>query len=76
MGVMGAVGHQIFSIAHRLAPASTLAPFVYVQIIYMTAASWVVFAEPPDQWIFLGAPIVIGSGLYIWLRERKLQAGA
>jgi len=76
MGGMGAVGHQIFSIAHRLAPASTLAPFVYIQIIYMTAASWLVFGEPPDRWIFLGAPIVIGSGLYIWLRERQLQAGA
>ena len=74
MGAMGAVGHQIYTIAHRLAPASTLAPFVYVQIIYMSAASWVVFGEPPDQWIFLGAPIVIGSGLYIWLRERQLQA--
>ena len=32
-GVMAAVGHQIFSIAHRMAPASTLAPFVYFQII-------------------------------------------
>ena len=74
MGAMGAVGHQIYSIAHRLAPASTLAPFVYVQIIYMTTASWAVFGEPPDQWIFLGAPVVIGSGLYIWLRERQLQA--
>lgn len=74
MGVMAAVGHQIFSIAHRMAPASTLAPFVYSQIFYMTAASWIVFADPPDQWIFLGAPVVMGSGFYIWMRERQLRA--
>ena len=38
----------------------------------MTASSWVIFQQPPDVWIFVGAPIVIGSGLYIWLRERQL----
>jgi drug/metabolite transporter (DMT)-like permease len=38
----------------------------------MTASSWLIFAQPPDGWIFVGAPIVIGSGFYIWLRERQL----
>ena len=36
----------------------------------MTASSWLIFNQPPDVWIFVGAPIVIASGLYIWLRER------
>ena len=49
-----------------------LAPFGYLQIIFMTASSWLVFNQPPTVWIFVGAPIVIGSGLYIWLRERQL----
>ena len=31
-----------------------------------------VFNQPPDEWTFVGAPIVIASGLYIWLRERQL----
>ncbi|MGH6924916.1 MAG: DMT family transporter [Propylenella sp.] len=74
IGVSGALGHQIYTIAHRFAPASTLAPFIYTQIIYLSAASWLVFGEPPDIWILLGAPIVVGSGLYIWLRERQLAA--
>ena len=76
MGAMGALGHQIYSIAHRLAPASTLAPFTYVQIIYMTAASWIVFSQPPDRWIVLGSLVVIGSGLYMWHREWQLQLQA
>lgn len=74
VGISGAVGHQIFATAHRLAPASTLAPFIYSQIIYLTLSSWLVFGEPPDMWIFAGVPLVIGSGLYIWLRERQLTA--
>lgn len=72
MGVFGALGHLLLTVAHRLAQASVLAPFVYPQIIYMSLASWLIFGQPPDIWIFVGAPIVIGSGLYIWLRERQI----
>jgi len=72
IGVAGFAGHQLSTIALRFAPATVLAPFAYFQIIYMTLSSWLVFAQPPDAWIFLGAPVVIGSGLYIWLRERRL----
>ena len=74
IGVFGWGGHQLLTIAHRYAPASTLAPFSYVQIVYMTASSWVIFAQPPDRWVIVGAAVVAGSGLYIWLRERALVA--
>lgn len=72
IGVAALVGHQLITVAHRFAPASVLAPFNYVLIVYLTASSWLVFNQPPDIWIFVGAPIVIASGLYIWLRERQL----
>ena len=39
----------------------------------MTLSSWLVFNQPPSIWIYVGAPIVIASGLYIWLRERQLS---
>lgn len=72
MGVFGALGHLLVSLAHRLAEASILAPFVYPQILYMTASSYFVFGQAPDVWVFIGAPIVIGSGLYVWIRESRL----
>ena len=72
VGIAGLAGHFIYTIAHRFAPASVLAPFAYTQIIYMTLSSWLIFSDPPDVWLFVGAPIVIASGLYIWLRERQL----
>ncbi len=73
IGAAATAGHQVLIIAHRFAPASTLAPFNYSLIVYMTISSWFVFGQPPDEWIFVGAPIVIASGAYIWWRERQLQ---
>jgi drug/metabolite transporter (DMT)-like permease len=72
IGVAALIGHLFITTAHRYAPASVLAPFGYLQIIFMTASSWLIFNQPPTMWLFIGAPIVIGSGLYIWLRERQL----
>ncbi|MEO8757345.1 MAG: DMT family transporter [Devosia sp.] len=73
IGTAALVGHQFLTTAHRFAPASVLAPFGYLQIIFMVTSSWLIFNQPPDVWIFIGAPIVIGSGLYIWVRERQLS---
>ena len=75
IGVLGWGGHQLATIAHRFAPASTLAPFNYVQIVYMTASSWLIFAQPPDRWVIVGAGVVAASGLYIWVRESALARG-
>ena len=72
VGLFGFAGHQLFTVASGFAPASVLAPFSYLQILFMAAASWLIFNQPPDIWLYVGAPIVIGSGLYIWLRERAL----
>ena len=73
IGGFGWAGHQITVIAHRMAPATTLAPFVYLQLIFMTAAGWIVFGTVPDVWVFVGAAIVVASGLFIWVRERRLE---
>lgn len=72
VGLAGYLGHQLSTVAHRFAPASVLAPFAYLQIIFMTASSWLIFNQPPEIWLYIGAPIVVASGLYIWLRERKM----
>ena len=72
VGLSAMIGHQISIIGHRYAPASVLAPFAYSQIIWMTLSSWLIFSQPPTMWLFIGGPVVIGSGLYIWMRELKL----
>jgi drug/metabolite transporter (DMT)-like permease len=72
-GIGGMLAHQLNGVAHRFAPPSVLAPFSYSELILLAFASWLVFREPPDLWFYLGAPIIIGSGIYIWMREMKLR---
>ncbi|MEM7544086.1 MAG: DMT family transporter [Pseudomonadota bacterium] len=70
IGFFGWLGHQLFTLAHRYADASTLAPLTYIHIVYMTAASWLIFHQPPVLWTIIGACVIIFSGLYVWMRER------
>lgn len=69
-GFYGAAGHYLFIVAHRLAPASRIVPFIYVTLITHSAGGWLVFGQVPDAWTLGGALIVIGSGLYLFHRER------
>ena len=70
MGSCGLVTHLIISHALRLAPASLLAPFIYLNIIWITIFGIVIFGDWPDQWTVLGSTIIIASGIYVWWRER------
>lgn len=70
MGFWGGLGHYIFILAYRHAPASTLAPFIYLGLITHTAGGYLVFGQVPDAWTLAGASIVIASGVYLLHRER------
>jgi drug/metabolite transporter (DMT)-like permease len=71
-GLSGGVGHHMVIEAHRLAPAPTLAPFLYTQIVWMTLIGFLVFGDLPDRWTIAGAAVVVASGLYLLYRERRL----
>jgi drug/metabolite transporter (DMT)-like permease len=70
MGVLGGLGHYLLALAHRYAPSSVIAPFLYQQVIYMALFGYLVFGDVPSGWVWLGAAIVISSGLYLFTRER------
>jgi drug/metabolite transporter (DMT)-like permease len=70
IGFAGGLGHYLLAIAHRYAPASVLAPFLYQQIIWMMALGYLVFGDVPDKAVVIGAAIVIASGGYLLYRER------
>ncbi len=73
MGVFGGAGHYLLAMAHRYAPASTLAPFLYQQILYMALFGYLVFGSVPDAAVRVGAAIVIASGLYLFTHERRAR---
>jgi drug/metabolite transporter (DMT)-like permease len=72
-GFYGAFGHWLLVLAHARAPAAILAPFIYSQIIWMLALGYLLFGDWPDSWTFVGAGIVVASGLYLLSRERMKQ---
>jgi drug/metabolite transporter (DMT)-like permease len=69
-GALGAFGHWLLVLAHARTPAAILSPFIYSQIIWMLALGYILFGDWPDAWTFVGAGIVIASGLYLLYRER------
>jgi drug/metabolite transporter (DMT)-like permease len=71
-GALGSTGHFCLIAGHRVAPASVLAPFVYTQLIWVIIFGYFVFDSLPTSWTIAGAAMVIGSGLYLLYRERKL----
>lgn len=76
IAVIATSSHVLIIIAFSMAPASILAPFQYIEIITMTIAGYLVFGDFPSPMKWLGIAIIVGSGLYIFLRERKLEAVA
>jgi drug/metabolite transporter (DMT)-like permease len=76
LGFWGGLGHWLLILAHRSAPAPVLAPFIYLGLIWMSAAGFLVFGDVPTWWTLSGATVVILSGLYLLARERKVQGGA
>jgi len=71
LGVFGGLGHYLLALAHRYAPSSVIAPFVYQQVLYMALFGYIVFGDVPGAAVWTGAAIVIGSGLYLFARERR-----
>ncbi len=70
IGVFASGGHILATAAHRYALASTLSPVLYTQLLLATLAGLVIFGQPPTIWTLVGGAVIIGSGIYIWNRER------
>jgi len=75
-GALGGFGHWMLILAHRLAPAPILAPFLYIQLLPMILLGYLVFGDFPDSWTLTGAGVVLSSGLYLLYRERRVKATA
>jgi drug/metabolite transporter (DMT)-like permease len=56
----------------KLAPASTVVPYQYSMIVWAVMFGYIVFGDVPQLTTALGAVVIIGAGIYIFLRERDL----
>jgi drug/metabolite transporter (DMT)-like permease len=70
-GLFGTLGHFLFILAFRHAPASALTPFTYVQLVWAMLIGWLVYRDFPDPWAVAGMAIIAASGLLTTLHERR-----
>jgi len=70
MGIMAGTGHYFLTIAYSQAPAAVVSPFNYTQLIGSAILGYAVFHDFPDTWTWVGAAVIVASGLYIGYRER------
>ena len=75
-GLAGCIGHLCLIRAFTNAPATVVAPFAYSSLIWATLYGFVIWGDLPGGTTLLGAALIVGSGLYIFLRERRLGAAA
>ena len=72
LGALGAISHYFVALSLGFAPANIVTPFQYVQLVGSVLVGYVMFGDLPDALTWLGAAIVIGSGLYIgWTQTRR-----
>ena len=70
-GLFGTVGHLLFILAFRLAPASALTPFTYTQLVWAMLVGWLFYGNFPNGVRVAGMAVIAGSGLWMTLHERR-----
>lgn len=71
MGVTGGVGHFLFTAAHREAPASVLAPMMYLQLLWAGLLGWLVFDHVSGPLELVGMLVVAASGVSVAINARR-----
>lgn len=66
----GIVAYCITS-AYRMAPSASIAPFEYIGLPLAIFWGWLFFAEWPDPAVWAGCAMILGAGLFVFLRERQ-----
>ncbi len=73
LGLCATASHICISFALKFAPAGALAPVQYLEIVTATLLGFYIFGDLPDPTAFAGIALIVGSGLFIFLRERHLE---
>jgi drug/metabolite transporter (DMT)-like permease len=72
LGVFAGIGHWLLIGAFLAAPASLVAPFAYLQMIWATLYGYAVFGQLPDRLSAAGMAVIVASGVGLVLHERRM----
>ncbi len=71
LGLLAGLGHWFVIAAYALAPASSLTPFTYAQMIWAVAYGYLIFGQLPDRWSVLGILVIVTSGIFLAAMEHR-----
>lgn len=71
LGLLAGVGHWNLIVAFTRAPATLVAPFTYVGMVWATLYGLAIFGHLPDRWSFLGMGVIVASGVGLMVHERR-----
>uniref|UniRef100_UPI003569E2F8 DMT family transporter n=1 Tax=Hydrogenophaga sp. TaxID=1904254 RepID=UPI003569E2F8 len=72
LGLTGFGGQLAITEAFRHGQASAVAPFEYTALAWGVGLDWVLWHTLPQAHTWLGAAIIIGSGIYLVRREKRI----
>jgi drug/metabolite transporter (DMT)-like permease len=72
LGAVGGFSQICLTASLRFAPVAVVVPFDYTQLLWAVLLGWLVFAHEPAPTTWLGAAVIVASGLYTLYREHRL----
>jgi drug/metabolite transporter (DMT)-like permease len=72
-GFTNALGQWFWTKSLHLAPAPAVTPFYYLMLVWALIFGFVVWGEVPTASLLVGSAIVVATGLFLFLREARLQ---
>ena len=75
MIVLGGVGLVLLTTATRIGELSVISHFRYTRIFFVSAVGVMILGEKIDFITYFGGALIVVVGIYVWIRERRLQTG-
>jgi drug/metabolite transporter (DMT)-like permease len=74
LGVLGTAGNATMTRAYKIGELAAVAPMWYVRLIWVAIIGFVLFGEVPGTAVWIGAALIIGSGIYLSRLEMRRAA--
>lgn len=74
--ICATMGHYTLTKAYQCAPITVTQPVTFLQIVWATILGVVMFGEPADIFIVVGAAVIVASAWYIAQREMQAKRRA
>ena len=72
-GFTNAIGQWFWTKALQFAPAPAVTPFYYLMLVWALMFGFFIWGDVPSASLLVGSAIVVMTGLFLFLREARLQ---